>query len=656
MTSRPRPVALVVMPWISAGYGSAAIAGLKSYLLKHRIPVEDQYLNLRLASKMGFQLYQFFALNGAYTGVSLVGEWFFSRPLFGPAGTGEMRAGFEDMMERPPFREGVERLARNFSFTPPDLERFMEGAVSQFLADCLGSVSWERYRLVGFSSVFWNNVASLALSKGLKERFPELSIVFGGANVQDVMGLEMLRSFPWLDYVVDGEGEEALVALVRNLSRDRPFDPVPGVSFRKGAEVFANLRDGHKPVAMDDLPAPNYRGFLRSLREEGFLEKGLEPRILFESSRGCWFGAKSHCTFCGLNGKEMAFRSKSPDKLLREVLDLHARYKAIHLHCVDNILDMRYFETFLPMLRERIRRDSLDISVFYETKSNLKKEQIALLAECGVRTVVTGIESVHSGILNLIRKGVSPIQNVQTLKFCKQHRIHALWFLLYGIPGEKPEYYDEMLKTLPLLTHLAPPPVLRIIVDRFSPYHSSPEAFGLGDLRPIPVYGCLYPSRVDLTSLAYHFEYGYRNGQPDPESYIGPFREFVERWLLNQDRMFLFYSRGLGFLEIEDYRLRSGQDREPSFRKFKLQGLQAELYLACDSYRSFQSVWTHVCERFGGRPSEREVRAALDDLVGRQIMYREGGRYLSLALPRDSVDTGVLEGARHLDPYYNKWP
>ena len=46
------------------------------------------------------------------------------------------------------------------------------------------------------------------------------------------------------------------------------------------------------------------------------------PTLLFETSRGCWWGAKSHCTFCGLNGETMAFRSKSPRRALDELEQL----------------------------------------------------------------------------------------------------------------------------------------------------------------------------------------------------------------------------------------------------------------------------------------------------------------------------------------------
>ena len=41
----------------------------------------------------------------------------------------------------------------------------------------------------------------------------------------------------------------------------------------------------------------------------------VRPQIPLETSRGCWWGMKHHCIFCGLNGKQMAFQDKSPDRV-----------------------------------------------------------------------------------------------------------------------------------------------------------------------------------------------------------------------------------------------------------------------------------------------------------------------------------------------------
>lgn len=67
------------------------------------------------------------------------------------------------------------------------------------------------------------------------------------------------------------------------------------------------------------------------------------PTVLIETSRGCWWGDKSHCTFCGLNGATMAYRSKSGARAFEEMQQLSDQWQTDRIEVVDNILDMRYF-------------------------------------------------------------------------------------------------------------------------------------------------------------------------------------------------------------------------------------------------------------------------------------------------------------------------
>jgi radical SAM superfamily enzyme YgiQ (UPF0313 family) len=67
----------------------------------------------------------------------------------------------------------------------------------------------------------------------------------------------------------------------------------------------------------------------------------VEPKLVIESSRGCWWGHKHYCTFCGLNGSLMTFRSKHPDAFFAEITELANRHRILDMIVVDNIMDMR---------------------------------------------------------------------------------------------------------------------------------------------------------------------------------------------------------------------------------------------------------------------------------------------------------------------------
>jgi radical SAM superfamily enzyme YgiQ (UPF0313 family) len=59
----------------------------------------------------------------------------------------------------------------------------------------------------------------------------------------------------------------------------------------------------------------DYTSFLDSI-DRHFPNGAVETTLLFETSRGCWWGEHSHCTFCGLNGSTMLYRSMAPENTL----------------------------------------------------------------------------------------------------------------------------------------------------------------------------------------------------------------------------------------------------------------------------------------------------------------------------------------------------
>jgi hypothetical protein len=137
----------------------------------------------------------------------------------------------------------------------------------------------------------------------------------------------------------------------------------------------------------------------------------------------------------------------------------------------------------------------------------LKRAQVRALAEGGVHWIQPGIESLDDRVLKLLGKGSSALLNLQVLKWSPEYAIHPSWNFLAGVPGDEDAWYDEIARWLPWVFHLNPPSgVPRIRFDRFSPYHSRPEEYGLR-LEPSGVYRCVYPlPHESLSRLAYFVE------------------------------------------------------------------------------------------------------------------------------------------------------
>jgi ribosomal peptide maturation radical SAM protein 1 len=494
---------------------------------------------------------------------------------------------------------------------------FLEGAADELLA---GSP-----RVVGFSTVFQQNVASLVLAKILKARDPSMKIVFGGGNCDGLMGQAIHECFPWVDFVIRGEGERVLVEVVTDILADQPIHPQSGLCYRVDGKPIAVPQKSEPQVPMDEVPAPTYDDYFERLARTPLRsELWPEVAILFESSRGCWWGAKSHCTFCGLNGSLMTFRSKPASRVADEILSMAARYRVLDFVAVDDIIDLHHIRDLFPLLRA----SGADLTFFYETKANLTKDQLYAFRDAGVRSIQPGIESLSTPILRLMRKGVTALQNLRLLKWCAEIGIVPSWNLLYGFPGEPPEEYERMSELVPSLVHLEPPSLTAVGLDRFSPYFDQPTGFGIEIIGPLPHYRFLYSiAPEELSNLAYEFEYRYSDGR-DPETYTKSLANAVERWRELRERAVgsLSYRRGPGFLLV--------QDRRPAFETadYRFDGVEAKIYLACDAGATAAEIRRQFVVEGEDSIDVVEIENYLQELVEAKLMYREGKSFLSLAV------------------------
>jgi ribosomal peptide maturation radical SAM protein 1 len=500
--------------------------------------------------------------------------------------------------------------------------------VPAFLDACASEILAGEPRVVAFTTVFNQNVPSLALAAILKQRAPELKIVFGGANCEGPMGEGLAKAYPFIDVVVRGEAERVVPALFEDLLAGGEIRPHPGLCIRRAGELTVVGNEGYQQVTMDMVPEPSYDAYFQDLQTMSFAAELDEQVFLpFETARGCWWGAKHHCTFCGLNGATMTFRRKSPERVRTELYHMAERYQRLEFFGVDNILDLGYFQDLLPQLTA----DGFDIGMFYETKANLSWDRLKIMHGAGILRIQPGIESLSSPILKLMSKGVSALHNIRLLKWGRILGMDIRWNLLYGFPGEDAAEYDKMARILPSLRHLQPPfGLYRIRLDRFSPYHGDPAGHGITIRGPLPHYQHLYDVEPErLEEIAYFFDYDHDDGR-NPEEYIVSLKRAHQQWkeLYRLRRPRLVYRRGPGFVNIIDQRFLAAREH-----RYTLEGTEALIYFACEAGATVRQI-AHVLGRNGhGAVSSSTIESVLRDLVAARLVYEEEGQYLSLGLP-----------------------
>lgn len=609
------------MPFGPVFSPSIGLSLLRASLECHHFSTRIRYFSIGFAELIGQHVYCGIESGERPPVNDLAGEWIFSRAL---SATDADDQYVERILRK---REAWSHGASAPPVSDATIARVVAArdAVEPFLSWCLDEVVAARPKVLGFTSVFQQHVASLALARRVKEALPQTFILFGGGNCEGAMGAETVRQFPFVDAAVSGEGEVVVPQVVRRVLAGEAVDDLAGVRTRRSIARAAAGTFPNAPVvaSLDELPYPDYSDYMAEFRASPF-HKRWEPTFPFETSRGCWWGVKHHCTFCGLNGSSMAYRSKSAARALDELDTLTDRHPGCEIQVVDTILDMQYFKTFLPELARRGPRASL----LYETKANLKKDQLRLLRDAGVTAIQPGIESFSDAVLQLMRKGVSALQNVQLLKWCKEVGVEPLWNVIWGFPGEPPESYARMAALVGQLTHLPPPTGFEgLRLDRFSPNFDEAERLGFSDVRPLEPYRYIYAlSEQSLSQLAYFFQFRHKNGH-EPAAHAGPLLAALGNWKRRHRNSDLFSIAVDDRLLVWDFRPKAAATL------VELTGIDRSLYLACGHIADFTTLAALAGGLRRDAAGDADVRQRLEALVLKGLLITEQDKYLALAIP-----------------------
>lgn len=607
-------IALVDMPWDLADRPNAALGIIKSLLGNAGYSVDGFHPNVWMGERLEFKKYRAVAAGVPWV---FFMEWMFSKAAFPD--------DFPDSTESVIRSFPEHRLAGLSSIFGPDYAQIIAELRDQWVPELCERIGEKTrdFDIVAFSCSLNQLLPGIAAARVIREYNPDVKIIIGGSQVEATMGEEVLRVAPWIDVIYKGESELALVPTIDWMLGlgDPPAEDC--ISYRNPDGTIYCAPNVALVQDMSILPKPDYSPYFAEIAPYvGRATNQLEFNGLpFVSSRGCWWGAKQHCTFCGLNSLGLTYRERDADVVIDEIVELCEKHRTTLLHCADNIMPHKYLKTFLPKLIER----GLDLEMFYETKANLKRRDLALFRDAGMRAIQPGLESFSNHVLKLIRKGTSGIQNVYLLKLCQEAHVYPKWNLIHGFPEETDEDYTQQIEWIRLTHHLLPPEsVSSFALQRFSPFHFEPENLGVTNVRPHSEYDQIFPrDRTDMDKMAFYFDFDYANGYAVAPETIRSYQEAVadwqRRWSSGARVPALTYSHGGEFLEIRDSRL---PDRTEVSR---VDGMYMDVMLACEDPISHREL----SERF---PDGNSLRQVLQELGELGFIISDEKHALNLAL------------------------
>ncbi|OIJ43999.1 RiPP maturation radical SAM C-methyltransferase [Massilia timonae] len=622
-TSAPK-VVLASLPWATYAEPSLGLATLKAELDRAGIACRVRHLNLRLLRYVSAQSCSMLA---TFWGIN---EFLFTGLLDGELDDEQAAC----LAERCAVHAATVQQDR-YRSTEALLHlclRLRDDVMPQYLAECADDILASHPTLVGFTCMFDQTIASVALARLLKMRRPDLPVILGGYALEGIPGDNVLRSFPWIDAVARGDGEPQIARLAWASVGKDDLARIPGIQVRAGPGIAPPSAAKGLAAELNRNPPPDYTDWfadLDALRSEESIT--VHSKVLpVEASRGCWWGQHKHCVFCGIDEDSLRYRAKSSGQVLAMLDAMRQRYGDRIYRFSDYILPRQYYHDML----DRLSQTSPRLRLMGEIKANQSDERLGRFAAAGFVELQPGIESFSSEVLKLMDKGVRGIHNVLTLKSGYRHGIQINYNILYGLPGEQAAWYRAMLRQLPKLYHLTPP-VSRTetIVTRFAPLQADPARFGLSSKpRHHRCYDVMFSQAFQeehdfrLDDYAYYFARGFEYPQELGTLYR-MLVEQVDHWKAqHRDRdVYLYYVDDGEALTVHDSRFGAECTRH-------FDGLERRLLLACDDATQTLDAITLALPEF-----HRDAIAPAAQLLADEyrLLWREGEHYLSLAVPEE---------------------
>lgn len=617
MDSKKKNVLLISMPFAVTTIPSIQLALLESYLQERKINVKSRHLYLKAAEFIGLKNYNYLinAPNNPHEA-----QLTFCKYVF-PEHWEKSKDKFEEYFNKKLINS--KEIQKEFTF-----ENYVE-SIDKFYTWVIENVGWRLYDIIGFTLNFGQFLPSLAISKKIKEIYPDKKIVFGGGTTTGELGIKVLESFSYIDFIVSGEGEEALYRLASNY---QSYPSIPRLIYRDKNDIIWNREKNL--INLDSLPIPVYDSFFEELRSSSeeikkyFAIFGMFP---VENSRGCWW---NRCSFCNLNLQHNIYGEKSADRIVGEIKFLQEKYGILNFQFIGNTLTKNRNDIFV--LLKKINDLGKDIVLCGQMRAGvLKRDDFKFLRESGLNNLEIGIESFSKSYLKKINKGVSVIDNIAALKFCRENRISLLYNLIINYPNEEKIDFEETKKNIyHIKTYLDPPQYSPLFVAFGSPIYCMQEAFNIEKIEYTDIDKIMFPDEFLKKGFSqlYYFKRKKDLGQDDNE-----WHDLIKDWSESRKRVMddkLGIRISLPIDELVFYYLDGGSNlkiydkREPkNIKLFVLDSLERKIFLLCNDVISIKKLQENLPEI-----QTEKLTEILKGFEDNGIIFREEDRILSLPL------------------------
>jgi radical SAM superfamily enzyme YgiQ (UPF0313 family) len=316
--------------------------------------------------------------------------------------------------------------------------RVLEHTVNENINDVLTSIYTYKPDVAAFSCYIWNIGSVVKLASSLKKLLPETSILLGGPEVS-YDAKELLNQYPFIDFILAGEGEESFPKLLQTVekagltgkSRSDDFNDIDGLAWRMGDRTVVT------PPAcvgsLDAIPSPYTDEMLSTIPNR---------IVYFEASRGCPYS----CSYC-LSSATAGTRHFALERVFAE-LDRLMEAGAKQIKFVDRTFNCHRerAQAIIGHILEmdaRARRsngEGIGCNVHFEVGADLFDETLLQMlsdAPEGLFQIEAGVQTVNEKALKAVSRKTDLERLFSNLgRIYASRRVHIHTDLIAGLPFE----------------------------------------------------------------------------------------------------------------------------------------------------------------------------------------------------------------------------
>ena len=502
LLNKNNEILLIVPPFSLLEMPCIGLDILFTIASQENIKTDVFYANIAFAKYIGIKKYVYISkcLMSLY---DLIGERIFSKAAYPEK---KILGDNFDIIKSDLFNNINENFLKK-----KDVREIAEESIewSDLIAD---EILKTNYKIIGVTTGHQQTNSAIAIINRIKNIDHSRIITMGGSACDGEMAEGIQSLSKNIDYVFRGESELSWRYFLRKYKKNQL--PKRGII---------------EPVKLDNLDiieTSTYNYYYEQLK---YIDLRIDSiSILYEGSRGCWWGDHRKCNFCGVNGWNKNYRCKSEKKIVSDIEKILKEHPDAKIQMVDTLMPRKYLSTLLPILKNKFPK----LNLFYEQRADLTLEQLIKLKRFGVNYTQVGIEALTTPILKKINKGIDAKTNIEFLRYAKSVGCFIGWNFLYAIPNDTNKDWNEIFNLLPHIYHLNPPfGIRKLEIARFSPYFCNPNLFNIYDIYPESIYSEIFPSFADLKNLAWLFKCSFKSYSNENKQFLNKLFYFLKLWM-----------------------------------------------------------------------------------------------------------------------------